>query len=72
MGALGAAGIATSVHFQPLHRFSWFAGNAIVGPGGVTNAERIADRVVSLPLSPALRDDEVDRVCDVLIAAVTR
>src|SRR5262249_24939087 len=29
--ALAAGGIATSVHFQPLHRFRWFADNALVG-----------------------------------------
>jgi len=71
MSALGAAGIATSVHFQPLHRFRWFGANAEVGPGGVDTAEAVADRVMSLPLSPALTDAEVDRVCHVLAAAVT-
>ena len=59
-------GVATSVHFQPLHRFGWFQGNAEVGPSGLAGAESMADRVMSLPLSPALTDAEVDRVCEQL------
>lgn len=69
MAELSAAGIGFSVHFQPLHRFRWFGDNAVVGPAGVEVAEALADRVLSLPLSPGLTDRDVDRVCDVLIAS---
>jgi dTDP-4-amino-4,6-dideoxygalactose transaminase len=68
--ALDAAGIGFSVHFQPLHRFGWFRANAAVGPAGVDVAESLADRVLSLPLSAAMTDADVDRVCDVVLAAV--
>lgn len=65
--ALSGAGVASSVHFQPLHRFGWMAQHAVVGPTGVDVAERMADRVLSLPLSAALAAGQVDRVCEVLV-----
>lgn len=70
--ALDAARIGFSVHFQPLHRFGWFRANAAVGPAGVQVAESLADRVLSLPLSPAMAEGEVDRVCDVVLAVLGR
>jgi dTDP-4-amino-4,6-dideoxygalactose transaminase len=66
MAALDEAGIGYSVHFQPLHRFSWFQANAEVGPLGVVGAESMADRVLSLPMSSVLAPEDIDRVCDVL------
>ncbi len=63
IAALAERGIATSVHFRPLHRFEWFRSHAEVGPLGVATAESLADRVLSLPLSSALSDAQVDRVC---------
>jgi dTDP-4-amino-4,6-dideoxygalactose transaminase len=63
---MGAAGIGTSVHFQPLHRFPLLAEACAVGPGGLAVADDLAPRALSLPLHPALTDDQVDRVCEVL------
>jgi dTDP-4-amino-4,6-dideoxygalactose transaminase len=63
---LAEAGITSSVHFRPLHQLSWFREHAQVGPSGVSIADDYADRVLSLPLSPALKSDDVDRVCEVL------
>jgi dTDP-4-amino-4,6-dideoxygalactose transaminase len=68
---LAAIGIATSVHFQPLHRFEWFAEHASRAPGGTPNAERAADHVLSLPLSSSLTESQVDRVCESLKAVLT-
>jgi dTDP-4-amino-4,6-dideoxygalactose transaminase len=68
--SLTAAGIATSVHFRPLHRFAWFAEHAVVGAGGLSVAESLADRALSLPLYPGLRGDDVDRVVAALAAAL--
>lgn len=69
--AFGAAEIGTSVHFRPLHRFTWFAANAPVGPTGTRVADELADRAISLPLHPALRDADVDRVVGVLAESLT-
>src|SRR5437764_8583486 len=69
-GALTEAGIGWSVHFTPLHRFTWFKEHAIVGPTGTTHADAMADRVLSLPLHPQLTVGNVDRACDTLITAI--
>lgn len=66
-----AAEIGTSVHFRPLHHLAWFAGRAVMGPGGTPVADAMASRVLSLPLHPGLTDTDVDRVCEVLHEAVT-
>ncbi len=63
---LAGRGIATSVHFQPLHRFAWFRARCTVGPGGTAVADALAPRALSLPLHAGLSVGEVDRVCDAL------
>lgn len=68
--SMAAEGVGTSVHFRPLHRFEWFGRNAVLGPTGVATADRLAPRVLSLPLHPGLSDDDVDRVCRSLRSAL--
>lgn len=58
------AGIQASVHYPAIHRFSSYA-----GAGQLPLAEEIADRVLTLPLHPALAPEQVDEVCDVLRGA---
>ena len=67
---LAKAGIPTSVHFRPLHRFEWIAGHSEIGRGGIDVAESLADRALSLPLHTGMSMDDVDRVADALAAAV--
>lgn len=64
------AGIGTSVHFRPLHRFRWLAERALVDPGGLHGADGVAARALSLPLHPSLDEGGVDRVCDELTLAL--
>ena len=64
---MAAAGIGTSVHFRPVHTFSWFREHAPVGPSGVAVAEALAPRTLSLPLHTNLTDRDVDRVLDALV-----
>lgn len=65
-----ANGVSTSIHFQPLHTFGWFAAHASVGPGGTPNADDLAPRALSLPLHTRLTHDDVDLVCAVLCDAL--
>lgn len=66
---LDEAGISTSVHFRPLHRYRWFRDNALMPDTGLRVADRMTPRVLSLPLHPNLGFDDVDRVCSVLARA---
>jgi dTDP-4-amino-4,6-dideoxygalactose transaminase len=68
--ALSDAGIETGIHYPvpchlqpPLRRFA-------TGPLPV--CEQAAGEVLSLPMFPSLRPDQIRRVCDVLLDAVTR
>lgn len=68
--SMANAGVGTSVHFRPLHTFPWFTENAVVGRLGTRVADELAPRVLSLPLHSTLAPEQVDRVCDVLAAAL--
>jgi dTDP-4-amino-4,6-dideoxygalactose transaminase len=56
------AGIGTGVHFEPVHLLSWYRERFGYRPGSLPAAERFGGRTLSLPLSPALPDRDVERV----------
>jgi dTDP-4-amino-4,6-dideoxygalactose transaminase len=59
--------IQTSLHYPPIHLFSCYRGN---GGRNLPRTEEAAARLVTLPLFAHMRDEQVDAVCDALIAAV--
>lgn len=56
------AGIGTGVHFEPVHLLSWYRERFGYRPGALPAAERFGSRTLSLPLSPSLSDQDVERV----------
>mgnify|MGYP000908403660 CR=1 FL=1 len=56
--ALGEELIATSIHFLPVHRLTWFRQRYPDQPS-LQVAERAGGEVLSLPLSPAHSDDDI-------------
>ena len=56
--ALGEELIATSIHFLPVHRLTWFKERYPEQPS-LPVAERAGDEVLSLPVSPAHSDDDI-------------
>lgn len=68
---LAEAGVGTSIHFRPVHTFTWFAEHAEVGPTGVAVADALRWRTLSLPLHAGLRDEQVDRVVEALVGALS-
>jgi dTDP-4-amino-4,6-dideoxygalactose transaminase len=56
--ALADENIATSIHFLPVHRLSWYR-KRFPGRRELPVAERAGDEVLSLPLSPAHSDDDI-------------
>jgi dTDP-4-amino-4,6-dideoxygalactose transaminase len=66
---LADRGVAASVHFPAVHLHSYYAGRFGFTRGDFPAAERIADTVVSLPLSPALADEQVEYVVSAVRAA---
>lgn len=69
---MAARGIGVGVHYTALHLFTFYRGMGNA-PGDFPNAERIGASTVTLPLFPAMRNSDVDRVCgacrDILAAA---
>ncbi len=60
--AMAARGIGVGLHYTalPLYTFYRKLGNK---PGDFPNADHIGERTVTLPLFPAMRMGDVDRVC---------
>jgi dTDP-4-amino-4,6-dideoxygalactose transaminase len=59
--ALRARNIGTSVHYIPTHHFTAYRGLAAVP---LPNTDALAARLLSLPLYPAMRDEDVDDVIE--------
>ena len=64
------ADVPTSVHFPPIHHFDWFRMHSAVGPAGVPVADRMAARVLSLPLHPGMTRFDAARVVEALRTAL--
>jgi dTDP-4-amino-4,6-dideoxygalactose transaminase len=61
--ALSDERIATSIHFLPVHRLTWFRERYPVRQP-LPVAERAGEQVLSLPLSPAHADDDIADAID--------
>ncbi|HYE79968.1 MAG TPA: DegT/DnrJ/EryC1/StrS family aminotransferase [bacterium] len=64
IAALQNEGICTSVHFTPVHRFSYYATKYGWREGAFPVAEAIGANEISLPLHPWLTPDEVGEVVE--------
>ena len=63
IGRMRELGIGCGVHYPAMHLFTLFRGMGF-GEGRFPVAERIGRSTVTLPLFPAMRDDDVTRVCE--------
>jgi dTDP-4-amino-4,6-dideoxygalactose transaminase len=63
--AMLAENIATSIHFLPLHRLTFYR-ELLPGQPRLPVAERAGDEVLSLPLSPAHTDEDIADAIDAL------
>jgi len=63
---MAAAGVQTSMHYPPAHRFQIYAGQAPSLP----QTDSAAAREITLPMYGCLTRGEVDRVCDALLTGL--
>jgi dTDP-4-amino-4,6-dideoxygalactose transaminase len=64
---LSRQGVASAVHYPtPIHLTEAYAGLGLA-PGSLPVSERMAERICSLPLFPAMSDAEVERVASAVI-----
>lgn len=62
MRGMKEAGIGIGVHYPAMHLFSLYR-TLGYREGMFPHAERIGRRIITLPLFPAMRDEDVERVC---------
>ncbi len=65
-------GIGVAVNFRPIHLLKYYRETFGYKEGDFPCAERIGSGAISLPLYPALKDEEVDYVAQTLINIVNR
>ncbi|WP_181140306.1 DegT/DnrJ/EryC1/StrS aminotransferase family protein [Streptomyces sp. Ru62] len=63
---LRARGIGTSVHFRPLHQFSYYRDQLPSAAAAFPVADGSYPRLLSLPIFPAMSDEDVQAVIDAL------
>jgi dTDP-4-amino-4,6-dideoxygalactose transaminase len=56
-------GIQTSIHYLPVHKFSYYRKNYPQKPGSLPISEEIGKREVSLPLHPRMSKKDILYVC---------
>lgn len=59
---LRAAGIGANVHYLPVYLHPFYRERFGTGPGLCPRAEEAYERILSLPMFPAMADGDVDRV----------
>lgn len=56
-------GIQTSIHYPPVHLFSYYRQHLGTTPGMLPDTEHLAEHLVTLPLHPLLSLSDVDTIC---------
>jgi dTDP-4-amino-4,6-dideoxygalactose transaminase len=62
MASLRAQGVQSSIHYPPTHRFTAYQGQ----PSDVAITDRVASRILTLPLFSTMTRAQVERVCTAL------
>ena len=71
LAALEADGIRAGIHYpKPIHQLPAFA--TLSTSTGLSNSERFADQIVSLPIFPGITTSQQERVADALMRALRR
>ena len=69
---LSRRGIGTSVHFIPIHYHPYYREGFGFRPGDYPVAEDAYERIISLPLYPAMSEADVDRVAQAVLEIAER
>jgi perosamine synthetase len=63
--------INTSVHFKPLHMFSYFKNKYGYKNTDFPNASFLFDRIVSLPIYPSMTEEDIEYVINMVIKIIS-
>jgi dTDP-4-amino-4,6-dideoxygalactose transaminase len=60
-------GIGTAIHYPyPIHGQPAYRNKILTGEGGLENTDQICKRILSLPMYPELRDEEISKIIQML------
>ena len=62
MAALKARGVQTSIHYPPVHQFTFYRRTLASNPGGLERTEHAGRHEVTLPLYPSMTEEQVNYV----------
>jgi len=68
--ALREKGIGTNVHYIPVHLHPFYRNKFHTGPGLCPVAEAAYEQILSLPIFPGMKDEDVERVVSGVIETV--
>lgn len=68
--AMHARGVQTSIHYPPVHQFSWYRRHLPQAPGSLARAEDAGAREVTLPLYPEMGLNQVGLVAEAVAGAL--
>ena len=66
MKKLSEYNIGYGIHFSAGHRLSYIKKRFKIKKGELKETERVADKIVSLPLFPGMKDEDVSYVCEAI------
>lgn len=66
LAVLHSQGIGAGVHYRALHLHPYYRQRYGLRAEDLPHATQVSEQILSLPLFPAMRDDDVDRVADVV------
>lgn len=69
IGRMAERGIGVGVHFPAIHQLTLYRGLGCAHKP-LPHAERVGRETVTLPLFPAMRDADVDRVCEAVRSVI--
>jgi dTDP-4-amino-4,6-dideoxygalactose transaminase len=70
IASLRADNIQTSIHYPPIHKFSFY--KTLMPQLTLQKTEEFARRELTLPLHPAMHDHDIERVVRSLAVALAR
>jgi dTDP-4-amino-4,6-dideoxygalactose transaminase len=70
MEGMKAREIQTSHHYPPIHRFTAYANNPLIKKEELPVTDEAAEREVTLPLSPGLKDEDVEVIVQAVLESL--
>lgn len=65
-------GVAVNVHYRPVHLHRFYCDRFKTEPGTLPVAEQAYEELLSLPIFPAMSDDDITRVIEIVLSVLKK